>query len=738
MAEQAPEIQGKGTPAEQELYGELRWHYWLAYQDHLKRRFYFDRADELYRTFVDKSNWPYKAVVALPLAFQMLTEKTSRLIANKLRGKVYPRTDGDVVKAKITNEVLSYQWDAARDAGTMIQKWAMMDHLTRKYGSAFGVVYWKTQKKLVKSSGSQGGLTGELKKPVFENKVIFDGPEFKVIPARDVLPNPSYTDIKGWFQYREWLTMEELEGMRTGDPRYSLKNLDMLRESINRLAAGRSDSRSTAYVIKNKSLRGIIDYMGQDKYYPITEVVTELRPDRWIKFAPRHGIILQDIPNPLENGEIPIVHLRYYPVEDDLYGLSEIEPVEKLLRATNAMVSQYLDTINTELYPPLMINPRNVQMHTIEFGPNKKWLMNTPGVDVQRMEMKTQQSIAAFSSSYSFMLSAVQGAFGESSAPTSNITPFNPDKTATEVKDFAMQRLSRDNYNQIMLGEAIKRQMMLWLEQNKKWLPKTFPLRITDRQILQQLTRAYTQDGRTQLPMGISTPDGQPNMQPISPVKYKGEVRNKFELDGFKETGVLLVEKEDLDGEMEYIPDVTSMSMQVHDRDTESSRELLQMILQPEIYQLLVAEGVVPKVKDLIVEIFDDEGYKEGDRFFGTPNDQHKQIAQQAQGGPEKTPQPAKQPSESLNYKDAPPDIKRQIEAQAGLNPSQQPPQPEAQRPPVQVPFEQLPEEGKSQAAAMSGMQIPPERFAQHEAKQKAMEIAEQAQKGFNAAPTGR
>jgi hypothetical protein len=36
-------------------------------------------------------------------------------------------------------------------------------------------------------------------------------------------------------------------------------------------------------------------------------------------------------------------------------------------------------------------------------------------------------------------------------------------------------------------------------------------------------------------------------------------------------------------------------------------------------------------------------------------------------------PPPTKPPSESLNYKDAPPDVKRQIEAQAGLQPSQIP-----------------------------------------------------------------
>lgn len=64
-------------------------------------------------------------------------------------------------------------------------------------------------------------------------------------------------------------------------------------------------------------------------------------------------------------------------------------------------------------------------------------------------------------------------------------------------------------------------------------------------------------------------------------------------------------------------------------------------------------------------------------------NDQEKQLrAQQmqqmaqSQGGQSQgAPQQPKAPSESLNYKDAPPDIQRQIEAQAGLQPSQLHPQ---------------------------------------------------------------
>lgn len=52
-------------------------------------------------------------------------------------------------------------------------------------------------------------------------------------------------------------------------------------------------------------------------------------------------------------------------------------------------------------------------------------------------------------------------------------------------------------------------------------------------------------------------------------------------------------------------------------------------------------------------------------------NAQLKEQLGQATAEAGKPVQPPKAPSETLNYKDAPPDIRRQIEEQAGLIPSQ-------------------------------------------------------------------
>ena len=71
-------------------------------------------------------------------------------------------------------------------------------------------------------------------------------------------------------------------------------------------------------------------------------------------------------------------------------------------------------------------------------------------------------------------------------------------------------------------------------------------------------------------------------------------------------------------------------------------------------------------------------------------------VAPDGSAAPQAAP-PAPTPAETLNYKDAPPDIKRQIEAQAGLEPSKEEPEQSAEQPsaPAGAPAPQ--QQGESQ-----------------------------------------
>jgi len=88
-------------------------------------------------------DWAFDSRVTIPLIRTSLTEKNARLINAKLRGRLVPREGGDILKAKINNAVLDFQWDNANHGGSMTSKWKEMDLDTRLMGSMFGLVLWR-------------------------------------------------------------------------------------------------------------------------------------------------------------------------------------------------------------------------------------------------------------------------------------------------------------------------------------------------------------------------------------------------------------------------------------------------------------------------------------------------------------------------------------------------------------------------------------------------------------------
>ncbi len=621
-----PEVPAVGTPEEIKTFFEVDRHYTMAEEDLSVRRKDWDKKDELFRSHIEETNWPYRSLIFDPRTFTALYEKTARILANKPRGRVIPREGGDVIKAKIINELLSFQWDdnERADNESMLAKWAMMDLNARKYGASFGLAKWHWKRQMIRGEEKDG-------KPTGKSKIFFDGPNFRPLNNRDCLPNPSYSTVKNWFQHREYLTLEEMSDVNDasrGKPIY--KNLDILRQSIRKDAQeGGGDSRSTNYVVKNLSIKGLTDYLGHDEVNKVVEVITEYRPDRWITFSPRHGIILRDIPNPYDHGQIPVVSLKYYPIDDDIYGLSEIEPIEKLQKAVNALVCQYIDAVNMSLYAPLKIRSTGgaVQMHTLEFGPGAKWLMSDPSSDVITHDQQIT-GVQEFTSTYRFLIAAMQEALGETSQGISNLVPGESGKTATEIKDTAMSRSARDNFNQMFLGEAIKKQMMFWHLMNQQLFFKTADgkaklIRIVGKDALSYF-KSVGLDGEGLSDQSIDMIsqmadegiDPQDLAEPLFPVQTPKGMVPKMQMDDMGQMGELLIEPSDLAGTYDYIPDVGSMNSNAIDDTMRAKAVAINQITKEGLGVMIAQEGKRIKISEMAVDYWEDIGFKNADQYI--------------------------------------------------------------------------------------------------------------------------
>lgn len=581
-------------------------------EQRITRKNGFDDADKMFASFIDKGDWPYKSVIFDPRPFTTIIKKSARLIGNKPRGRLVPREDGDTLGAVVNNELLSYQWDDNGRLGeSMISKWITMDQNARKYGSAFAICKWNYTTKVQDK----------------KRKICYDGPDFKPINPRDVLANPSYNFVNKWFQHREWTTLNELK--TTNDiakTKPSYKNLDILAQSMRDDAEKRGDRRDTSYQIKNKSMRGLTDYLGEDEANKVFEIITEYTPERWVTFVPRHGVIIRDISNPYKHYEIPIVHLKYYPLSDDLYGISEFEPVSQLIRGVNALFSQYIDNITVDLYPPLMVNPVNVRMHTLEFTPEAKWLMNNPGNDVVRMETSTVAT-NNFQSAYSLMISSLLNAWGETSQGISAIDPFQSDKTATEVRDTAFTRNVRDNMNQIFLSEAIKKQTMFWHSMNQQFLfegtdDQYKVIRIVGRDAVDFLEKEGLSDISPTDDEALEATLEDPNLPipegPRFPVSIEdNNIVPKFSPDDMGRGGDLYIEPGDLLGTYDYIADIDTMQAPSQEKVEQKLTMVLGTLTNPAVSQGLAAEGKRPKYQQLLSKLFEStDVIKDADQYF--------------------------------------------------------------------------------------------------------------------------
>lgn len=623
------EIPAVGTEQERKTFTQVKRHYDTAREDLEIRSADMDKKDILFRSHIEEHKWPYRSQVFDPRIFTTLYEKTARTFANKPRGRLIPREGGDVLKAKINNELLSFQWDDNErvNGESMLSKWMQMNLNARKYGAAFGLCNWHYEMK-TKNRKGKGGKEEPYK------HCFFDGPNFKPWPNRDVLHNPAYSTIKNWIQLRDYVTLQELQTVNDAarsKPIY--KNLDILRQLLEQESQKGGDQRNNNYIIKNKSIKGLTDYLGTDAVFKVVEIVTEYREDKWITFAPKHGLILREIPNPYDHGQIPVVLLKYYPVDDDIYGLSEIEPVEKIQRAINAILCQYLDAINMSLYAPLKVSSVGgaVQMHTLEFGPGKKWLMTNPATDVMTHDQQIS-GVQEFTATYRFLVGALQEALGESSAVASSADPGEADKTATEIKDTALSRTARDNFNQLMLGEALKKQMSFWLTMNQQFL---FSRPDENQKIIQIVGKdaiKYFQslgldgfglnDDAQQMmadpkvaESGVQTTDLE---APLYPIKTDDGVVPKFEMDENGEVGSLIIEPKDLTGTYDFIIDVGSMSTTANQEERKGKEQFLAMMMQPQVQQQLLQEGKQVKLSDLIIDTAEDLGFKNADQYIET------------------------------------------------------------------------------------------------------------------------
>jgi len=615
----------KSLTPEEKAYKEVDFHYQQWREDNKQRQTRKNGWDDVTDAYWGKlpSDWPYINKVVDPRIRTSLLEKNARLLNAKLRGRLVPREGGDVIKSRINNALLDFQWDNANYGGTMLEKWSTMDMDTRLYASKFALVYWRH----VEKSG----------------KVLFDGNEMKPIDLRDFGMDQNCDHIRNarWAQVREWKTMTELETVSDIAKKSVYPGLAELKKKI---AQGKSDKRDTEYTNRVLTNKGLSDRVGDDEVFNIVEVVTEYRPDRWITFAPKYKVILRDIKNPYNHKKIPVVQLRYYPIQGDPLGESEVEPVLPIWKAIQATICGYLDNMATHVRPPLKVIEGAARIETIFYGPDAQWLVDRQDAV---MEMQSNgEAMKNFQTTYQALVSAFNTAMGDTSLGVSAVDQSSKRRTATEIKNSERQQNNRDQKNQSSLSDCIQDMMSMWLINNRQFLfidtgKKEHVLKIIGSELFNYFERAgldemvlpdesmqaigdiiMTQGGNLSDNdiMGMVEAGKVPKFPIIeNPEEKKPEdliVKPKMRMNAMGDGAEVSIVPEDLEGNYDYIPSVKSMALGAEREMIEGRQQAFETLKDPAVQQMLTTEGWRPQIKDMMVGLYEDLGVKDADRYF--------------------------------------------------------------------------------------------------------------------------
>lgn len=618
--------------SEEELLKEVMAHYhqWTDDRDIRKSRKYGwdDITDAYYGQLPE--DWPFTSRTTDPRIRTALIEKNARLVNGKLRGRLVPRESGDIISARINNAKLDFDWDNADEGGSMIVKVSICDIDTRLYQSKFGLVRWKVEYDE-------------------DGKIKFEGNEFTPLDIRDCGMDFSASHIKSakWFQYESWEFLEDLENQVGPDGKQLFKNLGKVRTKImnKKNDTGLTSSvRSNQYTSRLKTIQGLEDRVGTDSAFPVALVCHELREGQWIDFCPEQSEIIRKIDNPYLHGKIPVAQLRYYPIQDDPLGESEVESVIPLWRAIQATLCAYMDEVILKMRPPLKIIEGAVRLETVVYNPEAQWLMNRP--DAVTEMVSNGEAVRYFETTYAALVSAFNTAMGMMSQGVSGVDQFTADKTATEVREVVKQQNARDEKNQTDLAEFIKDIMMFWLSNNKQFLfsdPKKHEhvLRIIGAENFDYFKKAGM-DSMILSPEAAKTIgdilEQNPNTSPEelqqmvdagSLPKYpvitnpeekdytKMKLKPKMSINDTEDIAEIYAVEEDFDGDYHYIADVKSMAMGASEELIRGRQNAITLLTtNPVVLQLLIGEGFKPKVKELLESSFEDLGLKDASRFF--------------------------------------------------------------------------------------------------------------------------
>ena len=377
--------------------------------------------------------------------------------------------------------------------------------------------------------------------------------------------------------------------------------------------------------------------------------------------------------------EIPIALKVQYPRLDSVWAINDFDRGEKTQKSIDTLIRQYLDGVAASIDPPVTMDPDQVVISSIVRQPKAKWFVKNGNMNAIKMENISPQGLNTFQSTYQILKGNLLSMSASSDTSVAASVDPGMGKTPEALKQQGSRQGARDAWDTFMQEQFIERVNTIMLNMIAKKGVQPFAFNLVGNSI-KKIIQEYPGENYAEL-LGA---DYQSGKLSVSNEAIKGQYRYMVDPGSIlakDDTGQKLLNYVKIYNEYPEIKNDFAASKQKFNQGEAFKRAMID-------------DGIKDSEKIIVTEQSPESVAGVGDT--GATVDASGNPAPQADGGAQVAPQgpdlaamaqtiqqlvqavqqlqakpatPRRSPSETINYKDASPFIKAQIEEQAGLTP---------------------------------------------------------------------
>jgi len=477
------------------------------------------------------------------------------------------------------------------------------------------------------------------------------GPDCWLWNPRNLVPQQGKVSIEDmdYITALTWISKKRLQDIIDNEVEDDGWDRDALQELVNGVdKTSGNDFHQDTFVTRDRNPEGSKKGICLATRY-------EAGPDGdWCTFAPDNGFIqVRELDNPHKNGRIPFVVKYSQALMDSFYGLGDFQRAKPIQFARDATTNFYFANLKRNLAPGIIVNANGVVKHTLDVTKANPVLMETIPNSIRPMPTNTA-GLSTYQAIQSSLTGSLLAQYGTQNASSPGSETLNPSqgKTPAAIEMYSAVEATRDGAERKHLETAIEQLTDGFFSMVANIGTEDIPVDLFYEDIkeiaknapdLQQIFKDKINFDETGTAATLT----------IDPTKLKG-VEYRFNIEP---NSTMKINKAKQLQELERFVDNMGKFQNIFKDDP-------RVDIHPE--KIAEAYGKLADIPGAAEFVSAKEGPSPQEQKLQQENQQLQQELQKAQAQPQ--PKPI---SESLSYKDAPEDIKRQIEIQAGLQPSQ-------------------------------------------------------------------